>query len=357
MGKKSEELLCSSCGAGLKPAHKFCPECGAKVPSASSSASPKFVLTLPRALLLLAVATLLSAGTFELQKSLAGTRPTKVFTNPATQQQGPIDLDKLRDDAKASPDNKEKWHALIGGLLRKAQASGKRDPKILTEIVAALGEVLKVDPKDSTALMMMGDLSFDRQAFAQAADYYSKYIEQNPTQLRVKTRFASALTFLERFGEAEKVLLDVLEVEPKNFQAHAYLTINYVQLGLVEKAKSQGQIALSHAPSEEAKKRFEGYLNSLGAKSSENSKPADDGSFEGFVRSHQILGPKLSSLKLEGEVYKLRLNQFPMSAMPPFAKEKLYSKMRERLKGKPVKAVEFIDASSDKLMETMSVTP
>lgn len=214
---------------------------------------------------------------------------------------------------------------------------------------------LKENPSDTEALLALGDISFDFKVFDKALDYYTRYLKLKPEDLEVKARFASTLTFVGQLDEAEKELKSILKNDPKNFQAHAYLAVTLAEKGEIEKAKKSGEVALSYAPSDEAKARLSTFLGSLnenakGESAKDNNNTSDP--LEVNLRSVPMIGDKLVRIERNKSQIKIYFRDFPMEGMPPMARAKFFERIKKFLKSDE-EAV-FIDEPSGRVMEKIS---
>jgi len=271
----NSSFFCSQCGQSIARGSRFCSECGAKLDKRtipSIKLSPLTVL----------VFFLLSAGTFGIawsaQSSLGGERPTEHFSRtaaaPASQAssgaKGMPDMPKSTDPVlvelrtTAEEQNTEiSWMNLVNSLLVKMEESNEPRLELVFEAIGALGNVLEISPENQTALLTMADLSFSHQAFDKALSFYQRYLALIPEDNSARARYASTLTFLGSHDQAVKELETVLNSEPKNFHALAYLAIAHSQSGDQNKAMEVGLVALEAAPNQEAKDRFSNFLDSL----------------------------------------------------------------------------------------------
>lgn len=279
-------------------------------------------------------------------------KPTKVFTPDSLPGNEPRTI---------APEDADTWRALGRELLTKSQIlQGEQQQETLLEALDAYRTVLTALPKDKEALGAIGDISFEAQLFMQAANYYRKYLAEAPDDTNYKKRLASALTFMNEPDKSIAILTEVLSKEPNDFQALAYLAIAESQLGNFDKAKEVGSKALAAAPDEESRFRFQAFLNQVGkgergqqapaapaqvAKGSDNAE-----AFGAALRNHPMIGSKLNSVTQEGTELVIKMSDFPMSAMPPFAKTKFFT----TISGYPglagITNLRFVDVSTGAVM-------
>jgi tetratricopeptide (TPR) repeat protein len=277
----------------------------------------------------------------------------------------------MRREVEASPEDLTKLKVFAGILGDKIRQEPKASQGLVFEAIDVLSRILSISPNDPGALVLMADVSFEQQAFSKSLEFYEKYLAIEPGDLGARARYASTLTFLGRFDDSIKELNKVLAKDPKNFPATAYVAITYHQKGDFKKARQYGTKALEIAPSEEARARFSGFMESLKQVESSSASPASSDeapakapqgveALVAAVQSNPIAGPKLVRHEVSADeaVVKLYFKDFPMAMMPPFAKEKFFSGIRskvEELGLKKTKSILFVDQATSATMETLSL--
>lgn len=291
-------------------------------------------------------------------------------------------LVKLRAKAREEPQRLEQWQALSLALIDKIRNFEKPPQPLLFETIDALREVLRLDPKNAEALIAMADLAFDQQTFAKARSFYERYLEEVPADRSARARYASSLTFLGEFDGAIAELNRVLNEDPKNFHAHAYLAITYAEKGDLAKAQSFGTRALTLAPSTEARERFREFLARLTAekparesadrtsiRESSADTPADQPPSDlvlsdaaelvvSAVRQNPVAGPKFAGAGMHSDTeIVIRMRDFPMDRMPPVAQQKFFSLLKDAARKRPggPLSVRFIDAATAQPLATLDL--
>jgi tetratricopeptide (TPR) repeat protein len=254
---------------------------------------------------------------------------------------------------------------LVGILADRLRGNPEASGELVFEAIDLLSRILHHEPNDPTALVTMADLSFDQRAFSKALSFYERYLKVSPDDLGARARYASTLTFLGRYDDSVSELKGVLRSDPKNFPALAYLAITYAQKGDLQEARKSASIALSLAPSEEAKARFSGFVASLGEPGRGELNKQPEGAQTGVagfiqsIKSNPVAGDKFRSYEGPSDgVLRLKFVDFPMAQMPPFAKQKFFDRLREGLKTNAVSglsALEFVDADSGVLLDRLSL--
>jgi len=301
--------------------------------------------------------------------SRAGQRSTAASID---ELEGDPQLKALKADLEKDPQDMKRLKAVavrMGDLLRENTGAPS---DFVFEAIDIFGRILKIEPNDPDGLVMMADVSFDQRAFAKALEFYERYLRVEPTDLGARSRYASTLTFLGRFDDSIKELQSVIDKDQKNFPAMAYLAITYAQKGDVAKAKEVGQKALDVAPSDEARQRFTGFMRSLDGESQGKMEgvqraggPSVGATTDGAnavvnaVRTNPVAGTKfVRADDKDPTVLKLYFKDFPMQAMPPFAKQKFFSGLQDRVrqaKLTELRRIDFIDADTGQPLDTMQI--
>jgi tetratricopeptide (TPR) repeat protein len=260
------------------------------------------------------------------------------------------------------------WQKLEQLVKSEVSQHPERAGGYLPLLLQALEQLKTLEPGSADRLVELADLHFQIREFPKSSGYYREALALEPENSSISARLASSLSFEQNYDEAIAILQGVLKREPNHFQARAYLAIAYSQKGEKDDAIREGEQALQHAPSDEARARFGRFLDSMKSEpSSDRSEPGfkkpTDSSLSGgavaliaHVRSSQIAGPKLFGAQQEGAVLTLSFKEFPMEKMPPFAKEKFLNGLREfARKGdiKDVRSIRFIDEESGVEMENL----
>ncbi len=368
---------CRRCGASVTQEMRFCPGCGKGLDVPSGA--------LYRKAGILAVA--IFALGFGIKYAVQPGRPPMAdSTHVAAHVGQDQDFDDpqlvaMRKEIEANPQDIGKLRIFAGILGDKLRANPSAPQGLVFEAIDVLSRILQADPNDPGALVMIADVSFDQKAFTKAADFYQRYLKLEPDDLGARARYASTLTFLGKYNDSIVELNGVLKKDPKNFPAMAYLAITYAQSGDLPKAKELGASALKIAPSEDARARFSAFVSSLDEADAvqpaspvrnntgmpqQNIRSEQQGStpggVEGFiqiVRANPVAGPKFMSYETgKNGTLLLLFRNFPMQAMPPFAKEKFFSGLKKaaadtKLEG--VTTLTFIDADSGAEMESVSL--
>lgn len=274
---------------------------------------------------LLSVLILTSYGlTFAIQGLEGRRRPQALLQDEA--------LIKLESEYMKLPLAKE-----IKDRLNPSPENAAKVAKFKT----SLEKYYQEHPNSPKALAILGDLAFEHEInLPQATVYYVDSLKAKQT-VPVMLKLASVLTLQGQNESAVKVLLEALKLEPNNFNANAYLSIAYSQLGRIEEAKIFGQKALSVAPSEEAEARFSSFLATLsGPKSVE-----DD------IRGLPVVGDQVISVKRDANsVVTVAMRDFSLDKMPEFAKEKFKNRLHTLKSKHNLLRIALVDSSNQEIM-------
>lgn len=342
------KLFCRNCSNEINSSFSFCPKCGARVNSTKNSL--RLVLAVST------IAMIVGASTWFIAENFAGNKPTKTFdetsarVSPHTPQAPDPELDSLRAKVSESKNSLESTKNLGRALLTKIKSSESPNPEMVLEAIDVFRQILTAKADDSESLLALADLSFDNRVFSQSATYYEKYLSLNKKDQTVRGRYASTLTFLGKFDEAITELNKIIKEDKDNFQAQAFLAITYAEKGDLKKAKDIGAIAIDIAPTDEARTRLASFLESLGEEKIESQKTKD---INEVLKTNSVTSRKFVRSEINGEELKLYFKDFPMEAMPPFAKEKFFKTVKENSEDS-VKKIIFIDSVSGKIMEELS---
>ena len=308
-----------------------------------------------------------SYGIWQFQSSLLGDPPTKVFSPDHHAEQFDYkdpDLERLREATKVRPKERAVWMSLARELLSKANKEVITRQQASLEAIDALRSVLDLDENDVEALLLMGDISFDMEAFTKALEFYQRYLEIRPDDDATRARYASTLSFVGRGDEGVVMLQGVIARNPDAFQPQALLMLAYALQGDREKMIAQSEKALALAPNEEAKARLNTLLtrvtsNQRGAgappQSAAGSAPIESQppavQLGKYLKDNPVAGPKIQGFDVEDDVFVVYVSKFPMQAMPPFAKEKFFGGIIKFVKDNEIselKSIRFVDQLSGK---------
>jgi tetratricopeptide (TPR) repeat protein len=369
-----EKKSCLGCGGDVAGTMRFCPHCGKSLAQAHRGL---WLGVLGTGLVFFAIPLGIKEG---LTWKRGIDRPTKEFKAAEVEEEVIEDpqVKALKLELEANPMDIGKMRELAAVLSAKIRNTQDAPPAVVFETIDVLSKIVAIEPNDADALITLADISFDRKAFTKALDFYERYLQLRADDAGARARYASTLTFLGRYDQSIKELQSIIEKDPKNFPALAYLSITYAQSGAVQKAKEVAATALAAAPSDEARQRFSAFVASLesmpegGAGQSappggesgkaQGSQQATGTGLQGFlaaVKGNPVAGPKFIRHEVLADgTLRLFFREFPMSQMPPFAKEKFFTGLKRSAQATQVtsiKQIHFMDDLTGAEMETLVV--
>lgn len=394
---------CQNCGARLLPKSRFCVECGTRSGSAAPAALPR--LRMDRYGPLIVVACVLAVGGGAIVTGSLSAKPPpnvpprsssgagRMATASAGGQELPPDhppislpadvrekIRQLAEEAKAQPDNLEAWKQVAMVQYR----AGLVDPSYLSEAAKSFEHVLGREPENLEALRSMGNISYDQNKPDIALEYYRKYLALRPNDPEVMTDMGTMYLSQREIPKAIDTYKKVLEANPTFFQAQFNLAIAYrgagdhaASIAAMEKArdlapedaKPQIEQLIARSKAEPAPAAPTGAAAPPAPTAGPAVQPAAaiaTGTFqedvEAVFRQHQMVGPKLDRIEWpEARAARVVVRDFPMEAMPPFARQMFADRIgagvkaaRERHKEDAALKIELVDAASGKVMETLN---
>jgi tetratricopeptide (TPR) repeat protein len=335
---------------------------------------------------------LLFAGTlwafsYYASSTIGGQKPERSYadmpaSHPATNTKKEVKVNQEIMAAQAAaleaPESVEAWSSLVTLVQKQIVSEPQSAEPYLSLLVEAMTNLHKLQPENTETIISLADLHFQFRDFEKSEGYYKTALKSRPEDPAILARLASTLSFMQRYDEAIALLQSVLKKEPAHFQARAYLAIALSQKGDFAAAQKEGEMALEHAPSEEAFKRFSGFLEKLqrsASQQNENSnnsttppdqaaqsatidQAAQSSTLTDYLKSNPVAGPKITAIENADGKLRVLLKNFPMSKMPAFAKEKFFNGIRaehKRLQSSVIE-IEFVDEGSNRQMELLSLS-
>ncbi|HEY2105407.1 MAG TPA: tetratricopeptide repeat protein [Candidatus Binataceae bacterium] len=385
--------FCPECGSALQPGAKFCVSCGQPV---SLSAAPpiRARIHIPpgfaAVFLIVVVAGLAAAAIFIRQHRKEQAQQESAKTSSDLPPGHPqVELPKkardfingLQADAKKHPQDIAVWNRLGTVALRAAMF----DPSYYPMATQAYGHVLQLDPDNLEALRGIGNLNYDRQKYDEAVAAYEHYLKLKPADPEVQTDLGTMYLYTGNADQAIKRYQKAISIKPDFFDAYFNMGVAYAAMNDIANARSALNLALKFSPDQDSKSRVNVVLAKLGAgggspqvASGSGAGPAEAGtagqppagnapnSFQGqiesMVRGLPFAGPKVQSVRWDSKNKATVLMQdFPMDAMPPFARQKFVGDLGSGIEDAK-KAYHFdgpfelqiADAASGHVMETVS---
>jgi len=138
------------------------------------------------------------------------------------------------------------------------------------EAVTLLEAYVKEYPNDAGLLLRLGDAHFATKNVAKASQNYERAYAIDPAQTGLASKLATIYGLTNRVADAEKVLLQAAEKNPRDGQILANLSAVFLADGKADKAISTAKRALQVKPSPElyitlgaAYESLKDYKNSL----------------------------------------------------------------------------------------------
>lgn len=310
-----------------------------------------------------------------LQNNLSGQKPEVPYDTYIRDQNRTANFDsrltELSKLAEASPNDAKIWKEFANELAQKVYSpEAQSNQGLVIELIDALRHILDLEPNDPETLLSMANINYNFQVFDKAAEYFGAYLKVSKDDATARATYGSALSFLGQFDEAEKELVYAISQEPKLFLARANLAISFALAGDKTKAQKAQQEALPFAQDNSTKEKFAGFIDEiLNPKPSTTKvveagplpkKPADPAlaGLDSDIRANPVAGPKYVYSRLDGDTLILNFANFPMAAMPPFAKDKFISSVKASISKNnlaQVKQLKFIDHATNETLHELKL--
>ncbi len=405
--------FCPHCGAPLMAGAKFCVECGrqlgeAAAPAAGAAPSEKkkaadasassgfrltnafiavfFGITIAglgaAAYILLRTPTV--AQTSSSEALSAASSPTAGGLPPGHPKiQLPTEartfIDQLAQDARNKPNDISAWNKLGAVSMRAALF----DSSYYDRAAEAYAHVLKLDPNNLDALRGIGDVYYDRNKYDEAIAAYEHYLKQKPKDPEVLTDLGTMYLYTGNADQAIVQYKKAIALEPDLYQAYYNMGVAYGEQGDKGNAAIVLTKAISLAPDDAMRKQaIQAFTKITGmapktatqiASSLKSGSPAAragadasaktfKGAMETMVRNLPVAGNKVTSIEWPSKYRaKVMMSNFPMDAMPPFARDKFLSDLKtgiantkEAHKVTATVEVDIVDQASGRVMQTVT---
>jgi tetratricopeptide (TPR) repeat protein len=280
-------------------------------------------------------------------------------STPQFEEDQPIDDKHMQElKAAASDGDPVKMMALVDHQLDSARFHRG----YLAQAAAVLERLLGEYPTHAWALRKTGNIYYQIRNAEKAALYYERYLALHPEDANAHVDLGTVYLQLGDPPSAIAQYEHAIELFPDFYNAHFNLAFTYEQLGNEELQQFHTQIAeeidgrvgrqlapdlnLPKIPDMPAD-----YEQELAGADSQSAK-----TLEAFFRDHSIIGPKMRGFQVNGGVAMLLVEDFPMEAMPPVAKETFKKKIMAQLEqlDQPI-LLEIRDAANGKLHQKYSL--
>lgn len=268
----------------------------------------------------------------------------------------------LEQKAAADPANLEAWRTTAQVEYRAGQVDGK----YLTKAEASFRHVLELDGKNLEAMRGLGNVHFDRTEYARAVELYARYLAIKPDDVSVRTDLGTMYLY---GGDADKAIAEygkALAKDPKFFQAHYNLGVAYAEKRDTTKALAALSRARDLAPEDAARRQIQAMIDHVNGSSAAAAAPAAASTLQGMVeeslRAHPIAGPKVVAFEWPSPAAgRVRLREFPMSAMPEGVRQKFLDRVKGLLAdakrehpGSGAVTLDLVDEASGQVMATVA---
>ncbi|MBI2962396.1 MAG: tetratricopeptide repeat protein [Deltaproteobacteria bacterium] len=273
-------------------------------------------------------------------------------------------IGELEQKAAAQPKDLETWK----NAAQVEYRAGQVDRQYLDKAEASFRHVLELDADNLDALRALGNLNFDRERYAQAVEFYSRYLALKPDDLNVRTDLGTMHLY---GGDADKAIAEydrAIARDSTFYQAHFNRGIALAQKGDGPQALASLTRARELAPDDATRKQIEAMIDHTQRASAAPAAgaPVAPKGFQGLVedglRAHPIVGPKIVALEWTSAVAgRARLRDFPLQAMPETVRQKFLERVENQLgeakrrSAAPGRAeLQLVDDATGQVMATVS---
>ncbi len=261
-------------------------------------------------------------------------------------------LSALEEEYQKNPASPEASINFANALFEEGMTRGVAES--LKRAVGVFHEILERDPMQPDALLGLGTLSLHVGVADKAAEYYGKYLEVRPDDLSIAANMALAEARSGAVDSSLKRLETILSAQPDFVIAMVTKGLVLSEMGKKEEARALWLKAEGLEENELLKQRVSSLIvDSLKRESAEkgSSDNYDTGvqksSLRDFFRQHEIIGPKIYDMIEEADGrFLVLVRDFPVDAMPGFAREKLETKIKEQLQHARFSEVLILDAKT-----------
>jgi tetratricopeptide (TPR) repeat protein len=226
----------------------------------------------------------------------------------------------------------------------------------LKRAVGLFHEVLELDSAHPDALLGLGTLSLHVGVPDKAVEYYTQYIAVRPDDLAISANLALAEARSGDVDSATDRLDAILDKNPDFVIAMVTKGLILADSGETEKARELWLKAERLESSEVLKQRISSLIvDSLrktdtvhsDAPVASSGASASEASMGKYFENHEIVGPKIHDMSSQSPGrFVVYVRDFPVSAMPPVAREVFEKKVKEQLSQTDFSEVAIVDAVS-----------
>ncbi len=106
--------------------------------------------------------------------------------------------------------------------------------------------LIVLNPDDAGAYLTLGNIYRELDNHQEAADVYNQGLNFKPQNIALKKALAETEFFLERYKEAEELMLNILESHPHMYEIHYYLGKIYEEKGELDQAQNKYEEAIKY---------------------------------------------------------------------------------------------------------------
>ncbi|MCG8487651.1 MAG: tetratricopeptide repeat protein, partial [Chromatiales bacterium] len=223
----------------------------------------------------------------------------------------------------------------------------------LSQAAGTLERLLQRFPSHPYSLRLLGNIYFQLGDHEHSVLFYERYLQQIPNDANVMTDLGTQYFAMGAFERAAGQYRKALELFPDIYHAQFNLSLVYKEMGnltLSEQARTAAEaierrVGKTLAPDPDLARLPDG------ADATPRIAASDPyGSLRIFFAAHPIVGPKMVGFEAGDQGAVLSLRNFPMEAMPPFARQAFDKKVRERLAQIPDGQLTIRDADNGQVM-------
>ncbi len=246
------------------------------------------------------------------------------------------ELKELREAVAADPESVDAKMGLAYGLVRAAY--GASDGQLLMEAVQTFSAVLEKEPEYPPALLGLAKVCLDSGIIDKAIDFFPRYLKIVPDDVAAQSDYALALLRGGQIDKAREAIATAISLDKTNLAAQMTLAMIERSEGNEDKAVRIAKAAKALAPDETIATRIDGFIANDQAEAGGGAEPSDERSpatvVAKYFQNHEIIGRKLDGIHWHSpEEVHISVKDFPVEQMPPFAKAKFESNVKEALKG------------------------
>lgn len=321
------ERQCPSCSAASPRRARFCIECGHDLRDPGN-------LWLAASLVTLFAVLVFGAYRYGYLEALFPKEETvqAQATTPQFAEDQPVDDQHMLElKAAAAEGDPVKMMALVDHQIDSARFHRG----YLAQAALVLERLLSDYPTHAYALRKTGNIYYQLGNAEKAALYYERYLALHPEDANAHVDLGTVYLQLGDPPSAIAQYEHAIQLFPDFYNAHFNLAFTYEQLGNEqlqmfhrEKADAiDARVGRQLAPElEHAKIPATAPSGSLAGPDSNDAQ-----TLENFFRNHSIIGPKMRGFRVNGGVAILLVENFPMEAMPPVAKQAFEKRLMDQL--------------------------